>query len=53
MITNASNDHHHTLVHHVVVCIKEDDLFFMFVYNVETFQTITPPIMLVVSLENH
>lgn len=52
MIANASNDHHGKLVHHAVIYIKENDLFFMFVYNVETSQTIAPPIMLVVSLEN-
>jgi hypothetical protein len=52
MIANASNDHHRTLVHHVVIYILKNDLFFMFVCNVETSQTIAPPIMLVVSLEN-
>jgi hypothetical protein len=28
MIANASDDHHHALVHHVAIYIKEDDLFF-------------------------
>jgi hypothetical protein len=52
MIANANDDRHHTLIHHVAIYIKENDLFFMFVYHVETSQTIAPPIMFVVSLEN-
>jgi hypothetical protein len=28
MIANASNDHHGKLVHHAVIYIKENDLFF-------------------------